>query len=76
MTVRELIAELRKYDGDYMVVMSTDSEGNWFNPMWQAEGGVYHTGDHTFYDGEDQEDNPDLPGKLSEFENAVCLWPV
>ena len=35
MTVKELIYELNKYEDDNLVVLSSDSEGDSFSPLWE-----------------------------------------
>ncbi len=38
MTVTELIAELQKHDGDRVVIVQKDAEGNGFSPLDEVEG--------------------------------------
>lgn len=68
MNVSELRAALARYPDDLLVVMSKDSEGNDFSPLYEATSGVYRaesTWGGGFNDGDD-----DYPA------NAVCFWPV
>lgn len=41
MTVKELIKELKKLDGDRLVVISSDEEGNSFNEFYSLETASY-----------------------------------
>ncbi len=41
MTVKELISELKKVDGDRIVIMSSDVEGNSHSPLSEIWEGVY-----------------------------------
>lgn len=45
MTVKELIKALEKYKGGELVILSSDSEGNSFSPLWElgaAQTDNYH----------------------------------
>lgn len=69
MTVKQLIAELRKFKPDAEVVLSRDEEGNGFSPLREVCVGNYEA-----------DANPRAPGEfvaadLADPTNAVCLWP-
>jgi predicted DNA-binding ribbon-helix-helix protein len=69
MTVKQLIAELRKFAPDAKVVLSTDEEGNGFSPLREVCCGNYEA-----------DANPRAPGEFVAEDgtapvNAVCLWP-
>lgn len=38
MTVRELIEALEKEDGDKVVILQKDAEGNGYSPLWGVDG--------------------------------------
>ena len=74
MTVAELIKELKKLPQDYLVIMSSDGEGNKFSPCSQACGPYMYEPDSSWA-GEirDKEEH----GDDDEYkENAVVLWPT
>jgi len=71
MRISELIARLKDIqdeDGDVLVVVSSDPEGNSFNALDETEGG-------RFYDEEDRElyDADDAPAR--GVVKVVVLWP-
>lgn len=41
MTVRELIEQLKWYDGDRIVIIQKDPEGNYFSPCDNSYAGFY-----------------------------------
>ena len=41
MTVKELIADLQQEDGDRLVVMASDGEGNKYSPLSAYDTGAY-----------------------------------
>ena len=41
MTVKELIAELKKHDPDRLVILQKDAEGNGFSPLEDVSTGAY-----------------------------------
>ena len=45
MTVKQLIAELRKLQGHRKVILSRDAEGNGFRPLETIETGAYADGE-------------------------------
>lgn len=74
MNVRQLIAELSNFDPNALVIMSSDSEGNHFNPVYEIGDSKYAPYDE--WSGEvihpDDEDEYDP----SDITDAVVLWPV
>ena len=67
MKVKELIEHLEKCDPEAMVVMSKDSEGNGFSPLYENSTGRYEA--ESTWSGEYHDDREDLP-------KCVCLWPT
>ena len=72
MTVKELIEQLKNLDGDVLVVMSSDSEGNNFSPTAEAEASHYTA--ETTYSG--QCHHPDDVPECPNAKPCVCLWPT
>ena len=77
MTVGDLKALLNQYDDDYLVILSSDSEGNNFSPCIAHGAGVYvpqTPSEGMYYASND----PELEGKedLSRCKRACVLWPV
>lgn len=81
MTVSELIARLQQLSPDAPVVLASDSEGNEFHPLVDAEG-PYLVEDMGYYiesvmsinyfdNQEDYEDSLSNPG----YTEVVILWP-
>ena len=76
-TVDELRRELVKYPGDHLVVLSVDSEGNWFDTLHRVEGMDYQ--DHEVHYRE-LTDEMRARGYTEEDvradgQAAVVLWP-
>ena len=83
MNVRELREALSEYPDEMLVVMSKDSEGNDFSPLYEAQEGMYHA-ETTWY-GEvhptpEQIAADDAYTEEDEApegaERAVVLWPT
>lgn len=78
MTVKELIKELKKLDGNRLVVISSDSEGNSFNEFYSYSTASYDKGareigleeltEELKNDGYSEED-------VKEGVPCVVLWP-
>ena len=51
MKVKKLIKLLKKVDGDRLVIMSKDEEGNNFSPLWKIDDECNYEADST-YSGE------------------------
>lgn len=66
MTIKTLINLLKKYDQEALVIMSNDSEGNNFSPLFEIAKCFYHP--ESTYSGDITEDKKD--------EKAVVLFPV
>ncbi|KKN89674.1 hypothetical protein LCGC14_0235200 [marine sediment metagenome] len=49
MTVRELIEELRKIDGDKVVIIQKDREGNGYSPLSDVDGEDVYVPETTWY---------------------------
>lgn len=76
MNVRELIEELQAVDGDRIVVMSGDQEGNGYSPLGSIWECVYSDGEV----GLETLTEDDIKHGYSEEDvkdgkPAVCLWP-
>ena len=74
MKVKELINKLKELDGELEVILSRDSEGNSYSPIWNCMEGFYFPS--TSYSGEiymdeDYKDNPEL----EEGERAIVFFP-
>ena len=63
-TVRDLINQLEEYDGEMPVVMSSDSEGNNFSPLYEVIA-MHH----------DENMEPALE-ELDKLPYAVFLYPT
>jgi len=83
MTVKELIEELKELDGERIVVLSKDGEGNGFSPLADVECAAY-TSENT-WSGEVhiEELTPELIEQgyteddvREDGEKAVVLWPT
>jgi len=83
MTVKELIEELKELDGDRIVIMSKDGEGNGFSPLADVECSAYIA--DTTWSGEVhiEELTPGLIEKgyteddvREDGKKAVVLWPT
>lgn len=77
MTVKELKQLLDTFDDDDIIVISKDSEGNEYSPLFDADSGFYFeenswSGD--FVTGSDLEDDKDI--NLSHATPAIVLWPT
>lgn len=70
MTVRELMTALASHPPDALVVMSRDSEGNWYSPLANVDP-VHYTAETTWSGEVDHPSDPHPDGP-----NAVALWPV
>ena len=75
MKVKELINKLKELDGELKVILSKDSEGNSYSPLWNCIEGFYFP--TTSYSGEtyfeeDYEDDPEL----KEGEKAIVFFPT
>ena len=78
MTVAQLIAILKRHDGNRIVVLSADEEGNGFKPLGAIDAMVYN-------DEDDAVGYSEITPQLSEAgygfddliegEPAVILWP-
>jgi hypothetical protein len=73
MTVQELRDALEGLDGDVLVVMSKDGEGNGYSPLSDVEADARYAPDST-WSGEviHRDDWPDYPAA----QPVVCLWPT
>jgi len=67
MKVKELINVLKRMPQESLVVLSKDSEGNGFSPLYEAEEGWYKK--ETTWSG-------DYAFSNSNSEDAVFLWPI
>jgi hypothetical protein len=69
MTVKELKEALKEFNDDDLVVMSKDSEGNNFSPLYPGLGDQRYVARSDWHgdivDTEDEEDQP-----------ACVLWPT
>ncbi len=83
MTVKELIEELEKLDGERIVVLSKDGEGNGFSPLSDIDCSVYTS--ETTWCGEVhiEELTPELRKQgyteddvREDGQKAVVLWPT
>lgn len=70
MTVRELRDLLKAYDGDYEIILSSDSEGNKLSPLEEYSFAYYSA--ESEYEGSlcDQEDEEQVGG-----DPVIVLWP-
>lgn len=71
MNVGQLIAYLRQFPPDLLVVASSDGEGNNFERVWEVTTGHFDGKTREFMDDEWQDETT---GALTT--NAVCIWPV
>ena len=80
MTVDQLMDALSKLDGDTVVVLAKDEEGNGWSPLDELQVGVYQpetTWSGEFYEQDIIGDHDyNQPDKGDESFPAVCLWPV
>ena len=71
-TLKELVKAIPDDMNDAVVYVSTDEEGNGFNPLYSVDMtsvADYGDGELSFY-------NPDYHGEDDEdFVSAVVLWP-
>jgi hypothetical protein len=83
MVVRELIEQLQKEDPERLVVMSKDSEGNSFSPLyqyttdayraettWRGEIGLEELTEEAKKSGYTEED------VIEDGQKALVLWPT
>ena len=70
--VSELIAELKEYPQDSMVVLSRDAEGNGFRVVDELSEGFFYEGE--MLDLVDEEGNEREAD--SGMAPAVCIWPL
>ena len=75
MTVGELKEMLKDEPDDYLVVLSKDSEGNRFSPLYIPSTGMYEPETEWSGDVIDQE-WAEEEGGTEYKENAVILWPM
>lgn len=86
MTVKELIEELSKLDGDREVILQKDSEGNGYSPLSGLDTAAY-VPETTWYGEVRYEELTDELKRLgyaeedcvepgSDYTRAVVLWPV
>ncbi len=83
MIVSELIAELQKHDGNRIVVMASDGEGNTYSPLCSLGTCAYQA--ETTWSGEvglealtpeDESAGYDEDDVLDDGVAALCLTPV
>lgn len=79
MQVKELIEILKTFDGDALVVVSSDGEGNTHSPLAGVEASKYLP--ETTWSGEcphpnDVNDEEYSPEQLAKMIDAVCLSPT
>jgi hypothetical protein len=61
MIVRELIEQLKKLPQDDLVVLTSDSEGNYYNTLYKIYTGFFREGEFA--------DNEDVEWRLEEYED-------
>jgi hypothetical protein len=83
MSVKELIEMLSAYDGDRIVVMAKDSEGNSYSPLSGAWAGKYRAETTWFgdvgmeeLDDEDRDQGYTDEDVMEDGELALILTPV
>lgn len=67
-TVSQLIEELKQVDGDRIIILSKDGEGNGFSPLEALELGDYEPENE--WSGE-----PVEPDESGNSKKAVFVWP-
>lgn len=73
MTIKELIQQLQKFPDTTLVVMSGDSEGNYFSPLSDIEELKYAA--ETTWSGEVRNVNEVEP-EDDRFVDCIVLWPT
>lgn len=71
MTVKELIEKLRREDGDRIVVLSSDPEGNSKATLDSDFGHGYWLPEDEYVNADEDEDEYDPEGR----QPALSLWP-
>jgi len=78
-TVGKLIELLSQYPEDLPVILSSDSEGNWYSLLYEVDEAMYRTRDNEVYMTKEQVDsNPKYSDEDRAPEDAVrvvALWP-
>jgi hypothetical protein len=74
MKVKDLIHKLKELPGDYIVVLSSDGEGNDFNPVYTVSSEMYvpdstWSGKLRYLEFSEEYDEPHV-------DNAVVIWPT
>jgi hypothetical protein len=77
MKVKELIEKLKKFDPEKLVILSKDSEGNYYDTLWEIDDGHTYKDNYIGYakitpelkkQGYDEED-------IMEGEPCIVLYP-
>lgn len=77
MTVSELIEQLKDKDGEAIVVMSSDAEGNSYSPLRVLDS-TFYVADSTYSGAvfEDWVEAKDYVDSKDELQKCVALWPT
>lgn len=77
MKVRELIEQLQKFDGDLEVHQSSDSEGNSFAPVDEANKSYAYIHQYEVNIAHiDEKDKETYPEEYEAAKKVVILWPA
>jgi hypothetical protein len=68
LTVKRLKELLSDYPDQHIIILASDSEGNSFSPMSEADQGGYFAETNSWGEYRHSDDDPPIV-------NAVCLWP-
>lgn len=74
--IKELIAELSKFDPELMVIMSKDAEGNRYMEL-SGIGLMYfdRSNDDAYTESDLEDADFGVPDKEG-FEKSICFWPL
>ena len=75
MRVKELIAELQKYDENMDVVISCDPEGNYFETIDDLDYMFYYIPEDEYLQGYDEEDLEAEEINPEAVKKVVVIWP-
>lgn len=73
-TVGELKRILEGYDNSYVVVLTSDYEGNNFSTLEEVVPFAYDTEDNYIYEYSDIEDD-ECGWETGRYRHALVLWP-
>lgn len=74
MTVKELIEKLSEFPEDFLVVLSSDEEGNEFNELSGFGIGLYDPEYREFSSWDEEVGVKPVPRTIDN-SNALSLWP-